>query len=107
MPDKSDTSLSAAARNDEERVWPVTLRLRRSHWHLVEDTCDAVRRGGSRYRPEASAIVRGVLDAVLPVIVKLDYRPLAERTEGQDQVTSRTTVASFIKDMLSRRLLRR
>ena len=107
MPKPNKTDLPADNYLDDDRVWPVTLRLRRRHWHLTEDIADLARRAGCRYRLGPSEIIRGVLDATLPAVLKANFKPLAEETAGQDQVTSRVTVARFIKDVLSRRLRRR
>ena len=107
MPKPNDTDLPTDHADEKDRRWPVTLRLRRSHWHLTEDIADLARRAGCRYRLGPSEIIRGVLDGVLPVLLKTDFKPLAEQVEGQDQATSRTTVSAFIKDVLTRPLRRR
>ena len=107
MPRPNDTDLPADHLDAKDRVWPVTLKLRRRHWHLTEDIADNARRAGCRYRLGPSEIIRGVLDGVLPVAVKMDFKPLAERVEGQDQAHSRVTVSEFINDVLTRRLRRR
>ena len=106
MPDSKITRASDDPA-EQDRASPVTLKLRRSHWHLTEDIADNARRAGCRYRLGPSEIIRGVLDGVLPVLLKADFMPLAEQVEGQNQATSRTTVSEWMGETVARLLRRR
>ena len=99
---KSDDTRAAVDRNDDDRMWPVSLRLRRSHWHGLEDVLDRTRRAGVRYRPDYSTVLRGLLDAVLPHLkTGVDFKELGKQTEGQTQAESKVTVSAWIKQYMS------
>ena len=89
---------------DDEKTWRAELILRARHRDRLDEFVFAARRAGVAHRPGYAELVRGILDATLGELKKLDLSELAEVTAEHGAREAAPLVSRWVEEQLQERL---